>query len=339
MNDFLALTEEDRRLLIAQASDRTGLTPQAIEKDWWITIVLRALFQLPMHEHFIFKGGTSLSKGWKLIERFSEDIDIALSPEAFGRSYIPEPSNNYVKNLKREGCIYTTTVIRDALEQELIAMGIPAGMFTVEAEAISPVKPDKDPQTLFVHFTSFYESDGYILDPVKVEFGVRSLREPFSSVQIISILGQEMKGSFYDEQSFQVMAVEPRKTFMEKMMLLHEKYQAGIQSKSAQRQSRHLYDLYNMSQKGIADEVLSDIALYKTLLKHRSHYVRIKGIEYNSMQLHTLSFIPPDDVLAFFRNDYETMITQMMYGDVVDFDTLMDGLQMLQARLKNGPPK
>ena len=137
MVEFLQLPEEVRRVLIGQVNTKTGISVKAIEKDWWVTIVLKTLFSLPMAEHFIFKGGTSLSKGWKLIERFSEDIDIALGPEAFGRAYIESPSISYVKRLKKEGCAFTSTVIREAMERQLIAMGVPTGMIQVEAEGVN----------------------------------------------------------------------------------------------------------------------------------------------------------------------------------------------------------
>lgn len=334
MNSFLQFTEEERRILITQVSTKLGLPAQAVEKDWWVTLVLKALFSLPMGNHFIFKGGTSLSKGWKLIERFSEDIDIALSPEAFGRVYETTPSHSYVKTLKREGCAYTSTVIREALEQELANMGVPAGMVQIEAEEVLPTMRDKDPQTLYIHFPSLFASGGYMLDPVKVEFGVRALRDPFSKVEILSILGAETESPAYSETAFEVMAVEPRKTFMEKMLLLHEKYELGLQPDAGQRQSRHLYDLHNMAQKGIAEQVIADKELYQTLLRHRAHYVRLNGIDYNALQLHTLNFIPPENLLDFFRNDYDVMREQMMYGDVPDFDALLASLTYLQQQFR-----
>ncbi|MFN7883459.1 MAG: nucleotidyl transferase AbiEii/AbiGii toxin family protein, partial [bacterium] len=93
MNNLLTFTQDRQKALIAQVSSKLNLPAQAIEKDLWVTIVLEALFSLPMSEHFVFKGGTSLSKGWNLITRFSEDIDISLSPEAFGGKYEVEPSH------------------------------------------------------------------------------------------------------------------------------------------------------------------------------------------------------------------------------------------------------
>ena len=79
---WLSLNDEQRRITLEQASIRSGIQPKAIEKDWWVTLSLKALFSSEYAQYCIFKGGTSLSKGWKLIQRFSEDIDIALDPEA-----------------------------------------------------------------------------------------------------------------------------------------------------------------------------------------------------------------------------------------------------------------
>mgnify|MGYP003498322727 FL=1 len=92
MTGWLQLTDEQRRTSIAQAAVVSGIAAKAIEKDWWVTLTLKALFESPYAKFFIFKGGTSLSKGWKLIERFSEDIDIAIDPMAFGKEYKTTPA-------------------------------------------------------------------------------------------------------------------------------------------------------------------------------------------------------------------------------------------------------
>ena len=92
MTGWLKLTDEQRRLTVEQAFIRSGINAKAIEKDWWVTLTLKALFKSVYAGFLVFKGGTSLSKCWKLIERFSEDIDIALDPEAFGMHYEENPS-------------------------------------------------------------------------------------------------------------------------------------------------------------------------------------------------------------------------------------------------------
>lgn len=287
-----------------------------------------------MTEHFIFKGGTSLSKGWKLIQRFSEDIDIALSPEAFGKKYKEKPTHGYVKKLKRGGCAYTSTVIRDALEQQFTAMGVPAGMVQVEAEAISEDRPDKDPQTLYARFTSLYEGESYLTAPVKVEFGVRSLREPFTSIQVQSLLSEFVNSPAYQEPPFPVTAVEPRKTYIEKLLLLHEKFQTGrAEGEAGERQSRHLFDLLQMNRNGILAKVMEDPALYAAVIEHRRHYIRLKGVNYDAMQLRQLLFLPPFELLGSFEEDYATMRAEMIYGDAPDFEGLITGLRELNMQL------
>ncbi|HEX9514125.1 MAG TPA: nucleotidyl transferase AbiEii/AbiGii toxin family protein [Puia sp.] len=338
MVEFLQLPENQRRQIIEQVNSRTAMSLKAVEKDWWVTLVLKALFSLPMRQHFIFKGGTSLSKAWKLIERFSEDIDIALAPEAFGRDYRKAPSNSYVKTLKKEGCAYTTNIIKDALQEQLAAMGVPAGLITIDAEEVNPIMPDKDPQTLFARYPSLYDPNLYIAEAVKVEFGVRSLKEPFAEVPIQSIIAEVFPNPSYSETPFLVTAVEPRKTFMEKLFLLHEKFSIVREDVLVQeRQSRHLSDLGSMTRQGIAQQVIDDQNLYDVLLEHRRHYVRLKNVDYEGMHIAGLRIIPPPALMGQFRQDYETMLTEMIYGDAPDFDTLIDQLTELNGLLiKNG---
>lgn len=334
MIEFLNLPETTRRGLIIQVSTQTGMTTKSIEKDWWVTLVLKAIFAMPMAAHFIFKGGTSLSKGWKMTERFSEDIDIALAPEAFGEIYEKTPSATHVKRLKRKGCAYTSTEIKAALEQQLLLMGVPKGMVTIEAEEVKLAMPDKDPQTLFVTYSSLFESNDYVSEKVKIEFGVRALKEPFAAVDIQSIIGEQSTVNAYQEQPFKVMAVMPHKTFMEKLFLLHEKMLTGrAEGDAGERQSRHLYDLVQMMNKGIDQTVIDDTSLYNNLLEHRSHYVKLKGIVYKDMELGKLAFLPPYQLLDNFRKDYETMREQMIYGEVPDFNQLMNQLRELNKKL------
>lgn len=146
MIQWLKLTDEERRITLAQAATASAINAKSIEKDWWVTLTLKALFQTPYSEFLIFKGGTSLSKCWKLIERFSEDIDLALDPKAFGESYVPEPTKSYLKKLKKIGCAFTSEALRDALEQQLVAMGIDQKAFELTAEEINSLMRDKDPR-------------------------------------------------------------------------------------------------------------------------------------------------------------------------------------------------
>ena len=109
MIDWLKnLNDASRLISITEASRISGISAKAIEKDWWVTLSLKLVFNTPYAKHFAFKGGTSLSKGWKLIDRFSEDIDISLSSEAVGIPYVDKPSKTFVEQLRRAGCSFTS---------------------------------------------------------------------------------------------------------------------------------------------------------------------------------------------------------------------------------------
>jgi len=335
MTGWLKLTDEQRRTSIAQAAINSGITAKAIEKDWWVTLTLKALFESPYAQFFIFKGGTSLSKGWKLIERFSEDIDIALDPMAFGREYKAGPSHGYVKTLKREGCAFTSTVLLDALKAQFNHLGVPISDISIEAEAVNDKIPDKDPQTLFVKYRSLYPPHGYIADEVKVEFSVRSLKDPYAGISVQSILSEVFPNNAYSESPFEVVAVEPRKTLLEKAFLLHEKFlNINPDEIKIERLSRHLYDLVKMMDTKAGHQVSKDHEFYTTLVEHRRNYVRLKGVDYDTLHYSTLSFIPPDTVIELFRQDYRAMQAAMIYGTSPDFDTMIDQLKLLTGRFR-----
>lgn len=336
MMEFLQLPEERRRAFIGETAAETGMTEKAIEKDWWVTLVLRAIFTLPMAEHFIFKGGTSLSKGWGLIERLSEDIDIALAPEAFDREYKLTPTHSYVKTLKREGTAYTSTVIADALQKRLLEMGVPHTLFALSVALIPPKMPDTDPQTILVHYNSLYPTNIYIADAVKVEFGVRALKEPFADVSIVSEIGHCIRVASYAEQPFVVSTVLPVKTLIEKMLLLHEKFTSGEpdQIKIAERQSRHLADIVRLKRKGIHAEILAHPTLFEAIVVHRKNYIRLRGVNYDQMTMATLQIVPPPAAEARFREDYAIMQEEMIYGEAPDFDMILVELEELTKFLQ-----
>lgn len=205
----------------------------------------------------------------------------------------------------------------------------------IEAEAVHDTIPDKDPQTLFIKYKSLYPSHGYIADEVKVEFSVRSLKDPCSIINIQSILSEAFPNDAYDETPFQVMAAEPRKTFLEKVFLLHEKF-VNINSDKIkiERLSRHLYDLVKMMNTAVGQQVLKDHEFYNTIVEHRKNYIRLGGVDYDTLHHSTLNFIPPAAVTELFRQDYRSMQAAMIYGTSPDFDTMIDQLKLLTGRFR-----
>lgn len=335
MIGWLFLTDEQRRASLQEAFVRSGINAKALEKDWWVTLSLKALFTTEYAAFCTFKGGTSLSKGWKLVQRFSEDIDIALDPVVFGMEYRKEPSHSYVKKLKREGCQFTTQKITVALERAFEKLGLQKGTIIIEPEEVPADMPDKDPQTIYIRYNSLFDPHHYLDDSVKLEFGVRSLREPFAPVQIQSLLNEFFPNEQYSENAFPIMAVEARKTLLEKVFLLHEKlslnYPAILKD---DRQSRHLYDLVQLMDTPAGREALLDFELYNAIVEHRMHYVRLPGVEYKSLSPKNISFVPDEELLDEIQRDYETMQRSMIYGSSYDFRELINRLKILNGRIR-----
>ena len=335
MISWLELTDEQRITSVNQGALQSGINAKAIEKDWWVTLTLKALFESSFAKYLVFKGGTSLSKCWKLIERFSEDVDIALDPEIFGMKYVENPTKGYVERLRRKGCEFTSIELKAELEKQFASFGIAAGTVIIEAEPIPEKFPDTDPQILHVKYRSLYDTSEYIADEVKIEVSVRSLKTPFSTKTIESILYEVAPNIAYAETPFFVFVVEPRKTFLEKIFLLHEEFLKPVKSKiRTQRMSRHLYDLGNMMDTEIEKAALADFDLYNTLIEHRKWYSRISWVNYETLKAETISFIPPDEILETYRKDYQIMEEQMIYEEAQDFDMLIKKLNGLQERFR-----
>lgn len=335
MTEWLTLSDEQRRTTLEQAQIRSGIVPKAIEKDWWVTLVLKALFELHQAIHFVFKGGTSLSKGWGLLSRLSEDIDIALSPEAFKMSYENTPSHSYVKRVKKQGCVFTSSEIKNALEERLNSYELNGNQIQVEAKAINPSFPDRDPQEIIIHYRSLYPQDAYLDDKVKIEFGTRSIKEPYETVEISSLLSQNFGRLPYKEKAFRVPAASPHKTFIEKMCLMHEKIIIKeIQRPDVERQSRHLYDMVMMAEKGILERVLGNKDLYETIIEHRKNWIRMKHINYDLLRPESISFVPTTDLLEFFKEDYAKMQDIMIYGNRPTFETIIDKIKNINEQIR-----
>ncbi len=335
MIGWLNLTDEQRKAVIDEAELLSGIQAKAIEKDWWVTLTLKALFQSAYRQHMVFKGGTSLSKCWDLIARFSEDIDIALDPAAFNMAYVENPSRRQLADLKRAGCVFTSNQLRDELVNQLRVLRLPDGIVTIEAAPVPENMPDTDPQTLIVHYPSLYEPNEYIADNVKIEVSVRSMRIPFTTVNIQSILHTYNPKHAYAEIPFPVEVVEPRKTFLEKIFLLHEEFGKPDRARiRTERMSRHLYDLYKIMNSAVADAALADHRLYDDLVQHRQWYSRISWVDYASLSYTTVSFIPIDEVVEDYRRDYERMREQMIYEEAPAFDEVISALKNLRGRIR-----
>jgi predicted nucleotidyltransferase component of viral defense system len=326
---WLNLSTEDRLTTLNNAYKKIGLPPKSIEKDWWVTMTLRALFQCECAEHIVFKGGTSLSKAWNLIEWFSEDIDIVIDRKFFG--FDGALNKKQINNLRRSSCSYISGQLKDELDNKLKDAGINGYSVSVaETEDTT-----KDPQIIEIHYDSLFNAGSYIQEKVLIEIGARSLIEPSRDVQLRSILANTFPDAAFADDYYPIPTVVPQRTFLEKAFLLHEEFQKPAEQIRVNRMSRHIYDLEKMMDTNFATEALNDRELYNVIVAHRSTLTKMKEVDYTTHTPDKINFVPPLNVIDLWKADYESMQNNMIYGKSLPFDELIDRIKELNERFRN----
>lgn len=219
MREWFKQSRKDRTDIINQVSAATGLIPTAIEKDLWVMIALRAVFQLRCAKDLVFKGGTSLSKAWGLIERFSEDIDLGLHRSFFG--YSGNLTRSAVKSLRKASCSFITGSLLKDLTKQLESDGI----IDFEIEISNIDESDTDPVAIALKYSSLTERIEYLRPQIIIEISSRSLRDPFEMREIQSLVGQQYPNLDFADKPILIPTVMPSRTFLEKIFLLHEEFQ------------------------------------------------------------------------------------------------------------------
>lgn len=291
------------------------------------------MFSSKYAENILFKGGTSLSKCFHLIHRFSEDIDLSIKRDFLG--FKEDLSKTQVKKLKRAASQFTSSLLREEVKRKILFLGVPEGMVNVVADPVSAILPDIDPQTIRISYPSLLDPVRYIEDSIKVEVSARSLKEPGIERMINSMLSEFMPGLPWSGNSFPVFSVDPKRTFLEKVFLLHEEFQKPADEINFNRMSRHLYDIERMMDTEYGLTLLSDFKYFERIILHRKKFIFKQGVDYNSHYPRTLSFLPPQGMLDAFKKDYNQMREQMIYGEnIPDFELLIDRLKELLNKFR-----
>ncbi len=326
--EWLKIPEERRIEILNQASNIAGLPAIAIEKDWWVTLALKASFELKYSPSIVFKGGTSLSKGWNLIERFSEDIDLAIDRKFFG--FEGDISKSQIKNLRKISCEFiSTTFLEDLTKQFTEWKAIQE--CSLNAQPI--VDSDKDPQVIEIHYNSVFDKSDYLPQRVLLEMSSRSLMEPSENREINSILSTAFPDQAFTIDPFSISTVLPQRTFLEKIFLLHEEFSQDTVKIRIDRLSRHLYDLEKLMDTVHGKAALSDTELYKGIVTHREKFNPLRGLDYSRHIPDNIKIIPPDTIIKEWEKDYQAMTQNMIYGDPLNFDNLIKRIQELQKRI------
>lgn len=332
MAEFFQLSSAERLDALNAVADISGLPPHLLEKDIWVVWSLYQLFTGPYAEHLVFKGGTSLSKAYGVIRRFSEDVDLtydirAIAGDLVGDADVPLPATKsqekkWSKEIRARLSDWVATEIVPRIKQSLEQNGLPT---TVRAEG------DK----VFIDYAPLVTGTGYVSPTVMLEFGARSTGEPSES-RVIRCDASE----FLDAVTFPTATPEvmrPERTFWEKATAIHVFCAQGA-FRGGDRFARHWHDVTRFDAAGFAEAAIANTALAHAVADHKSVFFAEKNthgfaIDYHAAVSGGLQLVPDDDALAKLAADYHQMVDDgLLLDDAEPFEALLDQCRAIQAK-------
>lgn len=318
MSSFLNLSKQDKEKLITNTSRKLHMSKAIIEKDFWVCWILQYLFSKFKYKDFIcFKGGTSLSKVYHCIERFSEDVDLAINWEALG--IVKEDA--YAERSKRQQEIFNKTANQKTKEY-LRDVWIPLMEMDLQKELHKDFKlyiDESDEQTICFQYPKDYEESA-ILSIIRLEIG--ALAEPIpSSWKTIKSYVAEVYPALFGEEEIHVNVVDIDRTFFEKITILHREANR-VNGNYPMRYSRHYYDVYQMIEKGIGKTIVEESELLENVVHFKKKFYTCNWAKYDEVLTGNCKLIPNESAIQFFSKDYDAM-KGMIYGDHPTFQRIL----------------
>lgn len=217
---------------------------------------------------------------------------------------------------------------------QLEELGITPDLYEIKYNG--HVDDTSDPNTLEIYYKSVVPvSNAYIQQRVLLEMGARSLTEPAEPKSILSFVDGQYKDLEFAEKPFAVQVVVPTRTFIEKTLLLHEEFSKPIDKIRTERLTRHFYDLDRISQSEYGERAIQDDKLFETIVEHRKTVNPLRGINYSNHTKGKLSILPPQEIIKQWEADYKVMQENMIVGESLSWDKLLERMQQIQNQLNN----
>lgn len=339
INEYLALSVEDRQLAISDAAIRLQLDPVILEKDFWVSWLLGLLFAQPeLGPHIVFKGGTSLSKAFRVIDRFSEDIDLCLVPEFVGADAVGFDALG--SRVKRDAAVLemqrlcgekVRAVAMPLLEQVITRnLGVaPDGAwlrYALDADAKSPI-------VYFGYPTVQLGGTAYVAREVKLEFGTLTDQQPIEVHPIRPLLADAFPALF-EGWACSVTALALQRTFWEKATILHSEFHRPKDSPTPDRYARHYFDTVMLLGHAQAGEFMADKAQCDRVVNWKSRVFARGWARYDLARHGSFRLVPTQSRQTALARDYTTM-RPMFMSQPPGFDELMQRLTLAEQNINN----
>ncbi|MCC7528984.1 MAG: nucleotidyl transferase AbiEii/AbiGii toxin family protein [Candidatus Melainabacteria bacterium] len=323
-DEFLKLSKEDQREVIIAAAPDLKLLPAVVEKDVWVCFTLNILFAIPKHRPMVFKGGTSLSKVFNLIERFSEDIDISVNfLKDYGDSITKTQASKYRDDIEANLQAYKADVLFPELSERSKVHDL-----TVEPG-------DTDWEIHLTYKSVLASAEDYIKSRVKFELSGRNETEPSEQHTVKPYLAEMAKGLVFPEATIDALLAE--RTFWEKVTLIH----AGLHSSNIEntpaRMSRHWSDLSALLRTETGERAINDHDLCLRVVNHKDAFWRDGKARYDDCRNKKFRLVPTGDTLTKLKDDYEAMLEAGMFFSErpATFDEIMKDIAAIESRLNS----
>lgn len=332
---LLDLSAADRRAVYERAADAIGIQPLMLEKDAWVCWTLRQLFALPgARAHFIFKGGTSLSKVWKVIERFSEDIDVSLSREWLGFTGARDPEAATSRKQREKLLLELSSACATKLRDEVLPALRKSFTAALGTAGWSLDIASDDNQALqFSYPSAFTDAPGlsYVRPVVKLECGARSDRWPVAEQSLVPYVAEALPGLFGDA-AFHVPVLDIERTFWEKATILHAEAHRPNDKATPDRFSRHYADLAALAQAPTGAAALTRDDLRSRVVAHKQVFFASAWASYPTAVPGTFRIIPSADRLTVLAADYRAM-RDMFFRPPPAWTEVVETLTQLERRI------
>jgi hypothetical protein len=333
---FLQLPKEERRDALGVAAAKSGRPTHLLEKDVWVVWALSVIFESEFGPHLVFKGGTSLSKAYGAVRRFSEDIDLTYDIRAIAEDLVGNPSPEAIPESKSQGKKWTEK-IRERLANWVSDSALQLVRGAIEKEKLpanAPLEPGEI-HVIRIEYEQAGEESSYVKPIVILEFGARSTGEPCEQMPIKCDAAEHLPTLTFPVSTPRVMKAE--RTFWEKATAVHVFCLGGKVRDS--RFARHWYDLAQLDASGHAAKAQSDKELALQVANHKSKFFAEKdgngqSIEYSVAVSGSLQLVPTASRLAQLAEDYEQMVEDGLLVDAArPFEEIIEVCRRLQERV------
>ena len=335
MDKVARLPDAQRKELFSETAARMKLPPGLIEKDFWVCWTIKHLFSVPEFKgHLLFKGGTTLSKVFSVIKRFSEDIDLAVDWEMLGFKGDRSPLQDLTRKKHdarllemRETCKkYIANDFLGTLQKRIDSTIAPAASCRLEVDAA-------DGQIVNFFYPTITDRVAYVRPAVRLELGTHAEFIPRDRY-VIKPYAADHFPRVFEDASCPVTAIKAERTFWEKVTILHQEHHRTSAHQAPDRYSRHYYDVFMLaSDPTIRKAALADPGLLKRVVTHKERFFRSAWARYDLASPATFQLQPSEAWRDYLHKDYEKMKV-MLFGEVPIFEEILAGLQNLETDIR-----